>query len=174
MFAVKTGLSEIKIVNALSGQSGAALPNKCHFGSKDINKKYMARQSPDNCFDSTRFCSLVKLSIFTCLIIHGITHLFSTSTWWCRRLPVYCSTYLPLDWLNVFLGLENTHEQNSNPAYALIIKVYSGPTLCASSFHRGTFLQGDLDTLHASLDLLVVNMQLYLKYEFLNKMQITF
>lgn len=107
MFAVKTGLSEIKIVNALSGQSGAALPNKCHFGSKDINKKYMARQSPDNCFDSTRFCSLVKLSIFTCLIIHGITHLFSTSTWWCRRLPVYCSTYLPLDWLHVFLGLSS-------------------------------------------------------------------
>lgn len=38
MFAVKTILREIKIVNALSRKSGAALPNKRHFGSKDINK----------------------------------------------------------------------------------------------------------------------------------------
>jgi len=43
-------------------------------------------------------------------------------------------------------GLENTHEQNSSPAYALITKVYTGPTLRVFSFHRGTFLQGDLDT----------------------------
>lgn len=107
MFAVKTILSKMKIVNALSGKSGAALANNCHFGSKDINKKYMCRQSPDTCFDSTRFCSLVKLSIFTSLIIHGITHSFSRSTWRCRRLPVHYSTYLPLDWLNVFLGLSS-------------------------------------------------------------------
>lgn len=61
MFAVKTILSEIKIVNALSGKSCAALPNKCHFGTKYINKKYMCRQSPDTCFDSVWFCSHVKL-----------------------------------------------------------------------------------------------------------------
>lgn len=78
----------------------------CHFRSNDINKKYMCRQSPDTCFDSTGFFSLVKLSIFASLIIHGITHSFSTSMWQCR-LPIYWSTYLPLDWLNVFLGLSS-------------------------------------------------------------------
>lgn len=81
ILTVKTILSEIKIVNELSGESGAALLNKCHFGNKDINKKYMCRQSPDTCFDSTQFWSLVKLVfVFTSSIIHGITGLFSMST----------------------------------------------------------------------------------------------
>lgn len=39
MFTVKTFLTEIKIINELSGESDAALLNKCHFGNKDINKK---------------------------------------------------------------------------------------------------------------------------------------
>lgn len=80
MFTVKTFLTEIKIINELSGESGAALLNKCHFGNRDINKKYMCRQSPDTCFDSTQVWALVKLlSVFTSPITHGITHLFSTS-----------------------------------------------------------------------------------------------
>lgn len=33
--------------------------------------------------------------------------LVPTSTWWCRRLPVHHSMYLPLDWLDVFLGLSS-------------------------------------------------------------------
>lgn len=43
-------------------------------------------------------------------------------------------------------GLENKYGQNSSTTYALIIRVYTGPTLCAFPFHRGEFLHGDLGT----------------------------
>lgn len=76
-----------------------------------FTKKYMCGQSPDTCFDRTWFCILVKLSVFTSFIIHGITYSFSMSMWQWRRLPVYYRMYLPSDWLNVFLGLSNRLEE---------------------------------------------------------------